>query len=87
MEKKPDAFRYDFTMRELFYFLFSKKKCPKCGTIMEKKKDYEIVKGTNFSQRSVVNQNSKVKHYLYRFTCKQCGAQYTLEELANRRNK
>lgn len=85
MSKESDAFRYDFTMKELKYFLFSKKTCPKCGGIMEKKKDYEIIKGSNFSQRSVIYHNSKVKHYLYRFTCKQCGAQYTLEELANRR--
>lgn len=50
MEKKPDAFRYEFNMRELFYFLFAKKICPKCGGILDKKKDYEIVKGTNFSK-------------------------------------
>lgn len=85
MEKKPDAFAYEFTMRELFYFLFAKKKCPKCGGMMDKKKDYEIVKGTNFSQNSVVYKNSRVKHYLYKFSCKQCGSQYTLEELAKKK--
>ncbi len=82
MGEKHDAFRYDFTMREFFYFLFAKKKCPKCGGIMDKKKEHETVKGTNFSQRSVVYKNSQVKHYIYSFNCKECGSQYTLKELA-----
>lgn len=87
MEKEPDAFSYRFTMREFFYFLFSKKKCPRCGGIMDKEKDYETVKGKNFSKRSVVYHNQRVKHYIYRFSCKQCGAQYTLEELVNKDEK
>ena len=43
MEQKPDAFRYEFSMKEFFYLHFGKKKCPKCGEIMDKKKDYEII--------------------------------------------
>ncbi|HJJ19367.1 MAG TPA: hypothetical protein OIM61_09040 [Clostridiaceae bacterium] len=85
MEKKSDAFRYELNMRELFYFLFAKKICPKCGGILDKKKDYEIIKGTNFSQRSVIYKNSRVKHYIYKFRCKRCGTQYTLKELAKKK--
>ena len=33
------SFRYEFTMRELFYFLFSNKDCPECGNKMKKIKD------------------------------------------------
>lgn len=38
MEHKPDAFRYEFSMKEFFYFHFGKKKCPKCGGMMDKKR-------------------------------------------------
>lgn len=85
MGEKHDGFVYEFTMREFFYFMFCKKKCPNCNGELEKKKDYETVKGTNFSKRSVVYLKQRVKHYIYKFTCKQCGSQYTLEELAKRR--
>ena len=30
------SFRYDFTAKELAYFLFKKKTCPKCGEQMKK---------------------------------------------------
>lgn len=83
MEKKTDAFRYEFSMKELFCILFGKK-CPECGGMMDKKKDYEIVKGTNFDSRSVIYKNTRVKHYSYKFSCKQCGTQYTLEELSKK---
>lgn len=40
---KHDAFRYDFTYKELIYFLFKKKRCPKCNCQLTKSKVYETV--------------------------------------------
>lgn len=81
---KHQAFRYDFTTSELVYFLFKKKACPKCGGKMIKNKGYETLDGSVFNSKSdpFFIQNAKVKHYLYIFTCQQCGSEYTLDELA-----
>ena len=84
---KHDAFRYDFTVRELNYFLFGKKICPRCGGKMEKGKAYETVNGSIFKSNTspLFIQGAKVKHYYYIFTCRQCGAEYTLQELAKQK--
>lgn len=84
METK--AFRYDFAMKELVYFLFKKKNCPMCNNKMEKSKDYEIVNGSTFNSKgsAFFIPNSKVKHYYYVYKCPNCGKQYTLKELANK---
>ena len=86
MGKKLDSFRYEFTMKELFYFLFRKKSCPKCGNKMEKNKGYEMVDGSIFNTNSVplYIQGREVKYYHYLFNCPKCGAQYTLKELAKK---
>lgn len=75
---------YDFTIKELTYFLFKKKTCPKCGRLMEKKKCFEIVDGAKFNTNDVplyIQGSSNVKHYFYVFTCKECGMEYKLSEL------
>ena len=79
-----NAFRYDFTTKELVYFLFKKKICPKCGSQMIKSKGYETVEGNVFNSKTEAffAPNAKVKHYLYFFTCQQCGSEFTLNELA-----
>lgn len=78
------SFRYDFTAKELTYFLFKKKTCPKCGEKMEKEKCGETIDGSVFNTNSVplYIQGRQVKHYFYRFTCQQCGANFTLTELS-----
>lgn len=78
-----DAFRYDFTIKELKYFLFGKKKCLRCRGKMEKRKAYETVNSSIFKSNtsSLFIQEAKVKHYHYIFTCRQCGAEYTLQDL------
>ncbi len=85
------AFTYDFTIKELVYFVFKKKKCPKCGNRMEKSKCYEIVDGSIFDTNSVplYIQGSQVKRFFYSFTCQKCGAEFTLSELSKceRRSK
>lgn len=80
---KHDAFRYDFTFKELIYFLFGKKVCPRCKGKMVKIKRYETVKGAEFNSKTEAFfiPNAKVKHYLYFFTCEKCGAEYSLNEL------
>ena len=82
-----DAFRYDFTGKELIYFLFKKKMCPKCGGKMIKSKGYETVEGRVFNRKAdaFFIPNAKVKHYLYFFTCQQCNSEFTLSELSTRR--
>ena len=60
-----ESFRYDFTMKELSYFLFKKKKCPKCGGKMKKEKCCETVEGSVFNTNTVplYIQGHQVKHY------------------------
>lgn len=86
---KHDAFEYEFTPKELAYFLFGKKKCPRCGGQMKKSKEYETITGAdvnakhNYSSRDYFPADSqKVKSYRYYFICKNCGARYSLSELA-----
>lgn len=77
------AFRYDFTIAELSYFLFAKKNCPKCGSKMKKSKGYEMVDGSIFNTSSVplYIRGSEVKYYYYLFDCPKCNKQYKLNEL------
>jgi len=79
-----NAFRYDFTPKELLYFLFRKKCCPECGGKLIKSKGYETVAGETFNSKSdaFFVPNAKVKHFLYFFNCYQCGAEFTLNELS-----
>ena len=78
------SFRYDFAAKELAYFLFKKKTCPKCGEQMKKDKCCETIDGSVYNTNSVplYIQGRQVKHYFYRFTCQECGAEFTLTELS-----
>ena len=78
------SFRYDFTARELAYFLFRKKTCPHCGGRMEKEKCFDFVDGSEFTSDSVplYIEGRQVKHYYYRYICHQCGADFLLTDLA-----
>ena len=78
------GFRYSFTFSELAYFLFGKKKCPKCGGKLVKSKDYEI-RTDLFHEDSadpIFKPDSEVKQYSYNFQCEKCGFKSTLSELA-----
>ena len=63
------SFRYEFTARELAYFLFKKKSCPECGGAMQKEKCCETIDGSVFHTNSVplYIQGRQVKYYFYRF--------------------
>lgn len=78
------SFRYEFTAKELFYFLFKKKICPKCNGNLKKEKCCEIVDGSIFNTDSVplYIKGRQVKHYFYCYTCEECGAKFTLSELS-----
>lgn len=81
------SFRYDFTTKELMYFVFGRKNCPNCGNKMKKIKKCEIVDGSKFNTNNVplyIQGSKEVKHYYYVFSCPQCGAEYKLEELAKK---
>lgn len=79
-----DAFRYDFTGKELAYFLFKKKICPKCKGKMTKSKGYETVEGSALNNKTedFFVPSARVKHYLYFYTCQACGSEFTLSELS-----
>lgn len=80
-----EGFRYDFTPKELVYFLFKKKTCPQCHGIMKKSKRSESAQGETFnsSANAFFSPSAEVCHYYYMFTCPKCGYENTLKELAN----
>ena len=81
------SFRYNFTMKELKYYLFSKKNCPKCNHKMIKSKTYELIDGSKISTASTplyIQGRKDVKHYYYLFNCSNCGTQHTLKELVKK---
>lgn len=84
MDKKHDAFRYDFTPREFLFFLFGKKTCPACGGPMGRVKLREHVKGREFNTRSSApfHAGADILHYRYEYRCGRCGRTYSLEQLA-----
>ena len=81
---KHDGFRYEFTMKELAYFLLKKKACPRCRGNMTRSKGYETVDGreVNSSSDAFFVPNAKIKRYQYFYSCERCGREYTLHELA-----
>lgn len=83
------AFSYDFTVKEMMYLLFKKKKCPQCGGDMQKVKHSEIVDGSTFKSNSapLYIVGRKVKKYYYCYVCQGCNANYTLSELAERKGE
>ncbi len=82
---KNQAFRYDFTPKELQYFLFRKKKCPRCNGKLIKHKSFELADGNQFVSRRgyFLPENAEVKHYFYFYDCEKCSCRFTLQELAN----
>lgn len=84
-----DGFRYDFTWQELCYFLFGNKKCLHCGGNLERHKDFEFRRGSDFNTRqdAFFRSNAKVKHYVYTYSCSVCKRKFTLYELANRKKR
>lgn len=81
---RSDGFQYDFTVKELIYFLLKKKNCPRCNGPLVKRKNFEMLAGHELNSRSdaFFASNAKVKHYQYVYTCEQCHGEYTLHELA-----
>ena len=78
------GFSYEFSGKELLYFLFKKKICPKCGGKMTQNKCSEIVDGSIYKSPSVPLYISgrMVKRYFYLYTCEECGSEFELSELA-----
>lgn len=86
MTGKMDSFRYEFTPRELQYFLFGKKICPRCGGKMTQKKDFEYVSGRELNRKSdaFFFPGDQVKRYFYSYTCPKCRITFKLSELSER---
>ncbi len=70
METK--SFRYDFTMKELKYYLFNKKNCPKCKSKMTKSKQYEVVDGSNLSTASTSQYSCSEECQTVNLDCGKC---------------
>lgn len=83
---KHDAFLYEFTFKEFWYFLFGRKRCPDCEGQLVKEKTYETRQESEFQTRRgrrFFHNNAKVKYYIYKYRCTQCNALFSLKELAN----
>ena len=78
------GFSYEFTKHEVAYLLFKRKKCPKCGGKLDKRKEYETLYGSELNSKAdpIFISNAKIKRYQYIFICINCGCQHTLNELA-----
>lgn len=68
------GFRYEFTIKELLYFLFRKKECPYCKGSLAKVRVFEVE-----ISDSRLNFGRKIKQYSYRYKCKSCGKEFSLE--------
>lgn len=82
-----NGFNYTFTPEELFYMMFGKKECPECHNKMVKEKRFEYVKGKDVQtgNRKFYMDDADVKRYYYVFKCKECGAEYQLKDLVNKK--
>ena len=85
--RKPTAFFCSFTPKELSYFLFGKKRCPKCGGKLVRSKESFTTKGAlpntiNTSSGATHIDTTKVRYYYYVYTCSACQARFSLRELA-----
>ena len=84
---KHEGFRYEFTMKELRYFLFGDKKCPECRSLLNRQKRFHSVKGSVYDSKTEVSfsRAATVKQYEYAYKCEGCGREYTLTELSDMR--
>ena len=82
---KTKGFTYQFSAKELKFFLFGKKLCPKCGASLIQEKCAEMADGQTLASAStpLYIQGREVKRYFYRYHCKNCDAEYELSQLAN----
>lgn len=79
-----DAFQYEFTGKELVYYLFRKKVCPHCGGKLSKTKKHETVEGykLNNKQDAFFIPDANVKRYHHLFFCQNCKTAYPISDLA-----
>lgn len=82
-----DAFRYDFTPRELAYFLFGKHVCPCCNHKLSRTKSSRVVPGCEFNSRSAApfHEHARVLYYTYSYSCPACNREFNLSELATKK--
>lgn len=83
---KHTAFYYDFSPREMWYFLFGKKVCPRCGGKLIRHKSYETIHGhMPYKDHADRISPRKVKHYVYTYCCTACGTSFSLADLAKKK--
>lgn len=77
------GFKYEFTLKELWFYLFGKKICPKCGNKLMKTKEYEIKTDLYHSEGadSIFKPDSKVKQYSFRYSCEKCKFSSSLTDI------
>ena len=78
-----NGFRYEMSIRELFYLLFRSKRCLKCGSALTKNKWAETIDGIKFNMASVplYIRGRTIRRYYYTFSCGSCNSVFTLTEL------
>lgn len=86
---KYQGFQYDFTLNELKYLFWGKKTCLDCGGGLKKVKRYETLTGAELNSTSdpIFAQNARIKHYIFYYICQSCGAEFSLEELAKKKER
>ena len=74
---------WEFSIPEMKYLLFGRKKCPVCGAPLVKKKNEEIVSGrdVNNPKDPMFFPGAKVRHFSYTFICESCKREFLLKEL------
>lgn len=77
------GFRYEMSIKELFYMMFRPKRCPKCGNALAKNKCAETIDGIRFNTASVplYIRGRTIRRYYYTFSCGSCNSVFTLTEL------
>ena len=81
---KYDGFNYSFTPKELWFLLFGKKVCPRCGNVLVKHKGFRELMGRDLNEGSgdpFFVPQSRIKDYEYTFYCDRCDASFFLSDL------
>ena len=83
------GFSYEFSRREAAYLLFGKKICPRCGSRLKKRKDFEMRLGAELNSKvdPIFVPDAKIRQYRYYFYCRKCNREFSLNELAERKKR
>lgn len=81
-----EDYRIEFTLDELYYKLFKKKKCPSCGNKMESIK-IKSYKGIGKAGTRGHIYKAKIYQYKQYYKCNICDKLYPISELSSMEKK